>query len=57
MSFMIKNKGNNFVISIVPSSDDAFIVLSTNFERYFIEKDLTHALIQERLNVKLLKLI
>lgn len=48
---MIKNKGNRYVISIVTQLEDEYIVLATDFNRYFIEKGLTHDIIQERLNV------
>lgn len=50
---MIKYKENSFIISIVQSSEDEkYIVLATNFKQYYIEKDLTHEIIQERLNVR-----
>lgn len=51
MSFVIKNQELNLLVSIVPVSESELCILATNFKRYFVEKNVSNEILDERMCV------
>lgn len=51
MSFLIKNSEYRFLVSISSLDEDEVIVLATDLNKYYVEKAVSYALIDDRLNV------
>lgn len=52
MSFIIKNDVIQLVFSIVPQNESDFIILATNFKRYFKE-ELNNEILDNRMSVNI----
>lgn len=51
MSFLIKNSEYRFLVSISSLDEEEVIVLATDLHKYYVEKAVSYALIDDRLNV------
>jgi hypothetical protein len=57
MSFLINYSDKTFVISIVSVTENNYTVFATNFKQFYVEKDVTSAVLENRMSVRIYKMI